>query len=321
MRSQTQDQGNANVKRQIFNGLLGLALIFLSGCSLLLTPDQSRDALELKYLTPESDMTTISGTQLHVRDTGPDDAPVIILLHGIGSHLQTWDGWVDTLETEFRTVRFDLPGAGLSPPDSSGDYTDARALVLILSLMDELEIERASLIGNSLGGRVAWKFAAAHPNRTEKLVLVAPDGFASPQFQYDQKADIPFILTLVRFALPKWLIKRTLSAAFSDQSKLNAETLQRYFDLLHAPGVRRALIDRMRQTVLTPPVPILSELEPPVLLIWGEDDRIIPVETATEFLQAISDSKLITLTGVGHLPQEEAPETSIEPVLAFLRTP
>ena len=309
-----------NLKRLIFNGLICLAAIFLSGCSIVLTPDKSRDVLEQKYLNADSALLTIAGTPLHVRDTGPDAAPTVILLHGVGSHLQTWDGWARELEVEYRTVRFDLPGAGLSPPDETGDYTDARAATLINALMDTLEIESATLIGNSLGGRIAWTFAVRHPNRADRLVLVSPDGFASPGFEYDTPPDVPFLMGVMRYALPKWILRRTLATAYSDPAKLKSETVQRYFDLLHAPGVRGALIDRMRQTVLRAPEPLLAQISAPVLLLWGEDDAIIPVIHAEDYQAALQDVTVITIPGIGHLPQEEAPSMSVQPVLTFLRT-
>jgi pimeloyl-ACP methyl ester carboxylesterase len=104
-----------------------------------------------------------------------------------------------------------LPGNGLSPPDATGDYTDARALVLINALMDKLEVDTASLIGNSLGGRIAWTYAATHQDRVDKLVLVSPDGFASPGFDYDIPPKVPAIMGAMNYALPKWLLKSALS--------------------------------------------------------------------------------------------------------------
>ena len=85
-------------------------------------------------------MTTVAGTQLHVRDDGPKDAPAIILLHGFGSSLHTWEAWAQALKGTTASIRLDLPGSGLSPPDPTGDYTDARAIALILVLMDQLGI-------------------------------------------------------------------------------------------------------------------------------------------------------------------------------------
>ena len=129
-----------------------ISLILLVGLAFWLwTPDRSRAELEARYLNSPSDLVDLGGFRLHVRDTGPKNAPTLILLHGFGSSLQTWDGWAGPLERDCRVVRLDLPGAGLSDPDPTGDYTDARTHALILKLMDRLSIQKAVFIGNSLG--------------------------------------------------------------------------------------------------------------------------------------------------------------------------
>jgi pimeloyl-ACP methyl ester carboxylesterase len=114
------------------------------------------------------------GHALRVRDTGPKSAPVLIFMHGFGSSLETWEPWARLLSDKYRVVRFDFPGSGLSEPDRTGDYSDARSLQLVKALMQQLGIERAVLIGNSMGGRIAWKFAAAYPTIVSKLILISP---------------------------------------------------------------------------------------------------------------------------------------------------
>jgi pimeloyl-ACP methyl ester carboxylesterase len=97
---------------------------------------------------------------LHVRDDGPKNAPAVILLHGFGSSLHTFEPWAEALKADHRVVRLDLPGSGLSPPDTTGDYTDTRSVILILILMDQLGIDKAAVVGNSIGGRIAWRAPA-----------------------------------------------------------------------------------------------------------------------------------------------------------------
>ena len=306
------------MNRLLSLGLITLAAFLLSGCSAFYTPDKSRAELEAKYLNHPSDLVEVAETLLHVRDEGPKDAQTVILLHGVGSHLQTWDEWASALEQDFRIIRFDLPGAGLSPPAATDDYTDTRAVAIITALLDERGIERTALIGNSLGGRIAWTFAARYPERTDKLVLVSPDGFASPGFEYETQPRVPFALRLIEYSLPQWLLRRNLALAFSDTSKMSRARVQRYHDLIRAPGVRRALLDRMRQTVLQPPEPLLASITAPVLLVWGEDDRIIPFDNSTDYEAALRDVTVLPLPGIGHLPQEEAPTETVRPVIEFL---
>ncbi len=294
-----------------------LALIGATACAW--TPDIPRDALSEKYLKQPTNLVTVNGAILHVRDTGPREAKPVILIHGFGSSLHTWENWASALEREYRVIRFDMPGAGLSPADPEGDYTDPRVISLLTALMDQSGIRRATLIGNSIGGRIAWTMAAAQPERVEKLVLIAPDGFASPAFEYGAATKAPAIMHASKYFLPRWALRPNLAVAYADPEKLSDETVERYHELLLAPGNRAALIDRMEQTVLTDPIPRLRTISAPVLLLWGQDDAMIPVANAQDYLDALPDARLVTLPAIGHLPMEEAPDVSLSPVLEFLR--
>ena len=284
----------------------------------LWTPDKDRVALQRDYLASPDDLVSVGGTVLHVRDTGPRNAPAVILIHGFGASLHTWEPWALKLAARHRVIRFDLPGSGLSLPDPTGDYSDPRSLRLVLALMDELGVPHASFVGNSIGGRLAWRFAAAHPERVDKLVLVSPDGFASPGFEYGRKPKVPAVLGLMRYALPRALLRKNLEPAYAEPARLTEATLTRYHDLLLAPGVRGALIARMEQTVLVDPLPLLRRIRAPTLLLWGRQDRLIPFANAADYLRALPNARLVPLDDAGHVPQEEVPDVSLQPVQAFL---
>lgn len=289
-----------------------------AGAFWLWTPDRPRAELEARYLRAPDDLMEVAGLRLHVRVDGPRDAPSVIFLHGFGSSLHTWEAWAQALRDDHRVVRFDLPGSGLSTADPAGDYTDTRALEVLAALMDRLGIARASLVGNSIGGRIAWTFAALRPERVAKLVLVSPDGFASAGFEYGEAPRIPAAMKLLRFALPKALMRLYLAPAYGDPSALSAEDVNRYHDMMLAPGVRDSMIARLEQTVLVPPEPLLRRIQAPVLLVWGEKDAMIPVANADDYLRELPDAALAVLPGLGHVPHEEAPALSLPPVRAFL---
>lgn len=300
------------------------ALAALTALSLWLwTPDLPRTQLEQRYLAAASDMVEVGVWRLHVRDSGTPSAhpaaPPVLMLHGFGSSLHTWDAWAEELAPRHRVIRVDLPGSGLSLPDPADNYSDARALELLVTLLDQLGVERASVIGHSMGGRIAWTFAAHHPARMHKLVLVAPDGFASPRFDYGQAVDVPAALTLMRYVLPRSVLKMNLKAAYARPETLSEEQLSRYHDLIRAPGAREAMLARLRQTVLVPPQPLLRQIQAPTLLLWGELDGMIPIANAADYLQAIPGSRLARLTDVGHVPQEEAAESTLLLLQEFLR--
>ena len=297
-------------------GIVIAALVV--GCYLLWTPDRKVADLEAKYLKAKSDYVDVAGMRLHVRDTGNKQASAIVLLHGFGASLHTWEAWAVDLTRDYRVVRFDLPGFGLTGADPTGDYTDARSIAVITALMDKLGIARATLIGNSMGGRMAWTFAALHPTKVDKLVLISPDGFASPGMAYGKKVEVPAMMKLMRYALPKAMLRPTLAAAYTDPSTLTDELLNRYYNLMLAPGVRDAVLARMAQVVLQDPVPLLRRITAPTLLLWGEKDAMIPVTNAEDYRKTLPNSTLVKLSNLGHLPFEEAPAQSLEPVRAFL---
>ena len=297
----------------------GVLLAALIGVGIwLYAPDKPRAALESKYAAAPGSFLDVAGLRLHVRDSGPREAPAVILLHGFAASLHTWEGWAQVLAAGHRVIRIDLPGFGLTGRDPTGEYTDARNVTVLVALMDALGLQRASVVGNSMGGRIAWIFAALRPERVDRLVLVSPDGFASPGRAYGVAPKVPLMLRVLPFVLPDALLRRMLAAAYGDPAALTDETVARYRDMLLAPGVRRAILARTGQSVLTDPVPLLRRIQAPTLLVWGEKDAMIPVTNAADYQRAIPGSTLVAFPELGHVPQEEAPSRSLEPVMAFL---
>ncbi len=284
----------------------------------LYTPDRSTAWLHARYVKPDDHFIEVLGTRLRVRISGPADARAVILLHGFGSSLETWEPWATALDRQYRVIWFDLPGFGLSGPDPSGDYTDRRTVLILAALMDRLGIKKADLIGNSLGGKIAWNFAAAYGERVDRLVLISPDGFASLGFEYGVKPKLPFIMRLLPYTLPRFMLRMNLAIAYADPKKLSDATLTRYRDMMLAPGVRRAILRRTQQVFLEPPAAKLARISAPTLILWGEQDRMIPFGNSADYMREIREAKRVALPGLGHLPFEEDPAASLPPVQAFL---
>ncbi len=120
----------------IFAWLAGFIVLGIIAMAVwLYEPDKPRAALEEIYA---GEYRVIDGIRLRLRDTGPSDAQAIVMLHGFGASLDTWEDWAKALSTRYRVVRFDLPGFGLTGPDPTGDYTDARTMKILGDLMDQL---------------------------------------------------------------------------------------------------------------------------------------------------------------------------------------
>lgn len=297
-------------------------VIALAGLSLwLYTPDLPREVIEARYHVASDDYREVMGLRIRLRDSGGANLPVVILLHGFGSSLETWDDWSRSLAHDFRVIRLDLPGFGLTGPDPTGDYSDARSLRILLAFMDGLGVQKASLVGNSLGGKLAWMFAAEHPERVDKLVLISPAGFSSPGQDYGKKPEIPAMIKVLPYVLPAYFVKMSLAPAFGDPARFSTALIARYRDFMRAPGVRSAMIARMEQDVLSDPAPWLQRLHMPVLLLWGSNDGMIPAGNSADYERLIPQAKFVELPGTGHVPQEEAPEASLRPLRAFLLGP
>ena len=295
-----------------------LAFVLLV-CWSLWSPDLDRADLERQYARAGSQFVQTPGLRTHVQIEGPAHAPVVLLLHGFGSSLQTWDAWGQGLANEYRMVRLDIAGFGLTGPAEPGDYSDEADVQRLLAVVDQLGLPSMTVVGHSMGGRLAWHFAAAHPQRVDKLVLIAPDGFPDPQAKSDRTYDVPAWMGVARYALPRWMIKKGVASAYADPSRLDDDTARRYQDMLLAPGVRQAVLARMAQTRNRDPLPWLQRLTMPTLLLWGAQDGMIPAENSMDYQRAMPHAQRVVMPDVGHLPHEEQPQRSLQAVRDFLQ--
>ena len=282
------------------------------------TPDLSREALLQSYSRAGTYPVKVGEQSVFVHDSGPKEAPSLVLLHGFGASLQTWDAWAGELEKDKRVLRFDVPGFGLSGPAANNDYSDAAEVTRLLALLDQLGLQQVALGGHSMGGRIAWNFAVAHPERVSHLILVSPDGFPDPNSASENTYKVSPLLGLMHYSLPAWALKMGVAPAYGDESLLTPQVLRRYHDMMRAPGVRAAAMERMRQSRNIDPVPLLQSLKMPVLLVWGEKDAFIPISNAQDYLKVIPQATLVSIPNAGHVVHEEAPMASVQAVQAFL---
>ena len=282
------------------------------------TPDVPREALLQSYSRAGTYPIKVEEQSVFVQDSGPKEAPTLVLLHGFGASLQTWDPWAAELEKEGRVLRMDVAGFGLSGPAANNDYSDAADVSRLLALLDQLGLQQVALGGHSMGGRIAWHFAVAHPERISQLILVSPDGFPDPNATTDKTYKVSPLLGLMQYSLPAWALRMGVAPAYGDERLLTPAIMRRYQDMMRAPGVRAAVIERMRQSRNIDPVPLLQTLKMPVLLVWGEKDAFIPISNAQDYLKAIPQATLVSVPFAGHVVQEEAPMVSVQAVKKFL---
>ena len=284
----------------------------------LWTPDLERAELEKRYVASKPQIIEVDGLQVHYKATGPEGAPALLLLHGFGSSLQAWDDWSVKLEQKYRVIRLDLPGFGLTGASTTNDYSEEKDLATLTHFADKLGLEKFSVMGHSMGGKMAWSLAASQPERVQALVLMAPDGFPETKDIGTKPYEVPAVMGLIKYVFPKYLVRKSIEPAFSDADALNDALVNRYFDMLRAPGVRGAILNRSNQTIYTDPVPRLKAIKAPTLLIWGEQDQMIPSTNAKSYANVLSNSTTVIVPKLGHLLQEEQPDKGLTAVMQFL---
>ena len=300
------------------HALLIGAFVLAAGLYGLWTPDLDRAELLHRYGAASQRVLEVDGLRVNYQDAGPTNAPALLLLHGFGSSQQTWDTWAPQFALNFRVIRLDLPGFGLTGESPSKNYSEDQDLATLIGFVNKLNVSSFSIVGHSLGGKMAWGLAAAQPERVKALVLMAPDGFA-PEAQWGTKPyEVPAIMGLMKYCLPEYFVRRFVEAAFSDPQGLTEQMLNRYHDMLRAPGVRAAILDRADQTMYSNPIPRLKKITAPTLLIWGENDHMIPSNNAASYASVLRQSSTVVLPKLGHVIQEEQPEVGLAQVEAFL---
>ncbi len=270
-----------------------------------------------KYTDATSSFVKIDGLSFHVRDEGK--GPTIVLLHGILASLQTWDGWLPTLSKKYRVVRIDLPGHGLTGPDPKGEYSIERMTRLIEMLFNKLEIKKAHLVGNSLGGWIAWEFAVRYPQHIEKLVLIDPAGFSTDDVPWVVSfARIPLLPYIVAGNAPRFFVRYMVESVYGNPDLITEDSVTRYHDLFLREGNGESFFDLVRSPV-TNNSASLKTLKMPVLILWGEKDGWISSQYARSFHTSIPQSLLKTFPLLGHVPMEESPDETLKPTLSFLK--
>lgn len=291
-----------------------VALILIGKYSF--SPDRTKEELSAKYITTASSFMEIDGVEVHYRDEG--EGFPIVLIHGTGASLHTWDAWVNRLKNTHRVIRLDLPAYGLTGADLQQRYASSDYVTLIHKLLEELGVKEFYMGGNSLGGLVSWLYTTTYPKEVKKLFLLNASGFpfdTTPAVI--QLAKTPVLNLFLKYFTPQFFIEKNLKEVYFDDSKITAETIERYHDLTCYEGNRQAFIDRAK-IEREDYTERLSLIEQPTLVLWGEEDAWIPVSDAAKFAEKIPHAEIIIMPKTGHVPMEERPEESLNLVLTFL---
>lgn len=300
-------------KLKIFIATLGALIVILSLYSF--QPDISVDELKLTYAKSPSQFLKLNGMDVHYRIEG--EGQPLVLIHGTASSLHTWDDWTDILKDNFKVIRLDMPGFGLTGPHPERKYALTDYSDLLNQFLKNLEIDSLYLAGNSLGGSIAWQYSLDYPEQVKKLILIDAAGFPKEQIpKIFTLAQDPFWAPVLRWVTPKFLIADNLREVYHDDAKVNKALITRYHKMSLRAGNRDAFIDRAKLT-FADQTDQLQMIRCPTLIQWGKYDNWIPLEDGEAFNRLIPKSQLI-IYEAGHVPMEEIPEQTALDAYNFL---
>ena len=306
-------------------GVIGLLVVLLVASSLLISPDLTKEQLITKYKDEKSFLYFLpSGAEAHIRENGDRNKPALLMLHGSNASLHTWDKMIGELQDDFRIISIDLPGHGLTGITPQDDYSIMGMARFTREVVEAFELEDVTLVGNSMGGEVALRYALMFPREVKALVLISSAGIEPDENESSVGA---FALAgtdlgraMMRYFTPKFLVENTLRDVVADPDNvITDEMATRYWDLLRMAGSRDATIKRFSERESEPSIePILRAINPPTLLIWGSQDRLVKPKYGIKMNTQIVGSLLKLYPQAGHLAHEEIPEKTAADLREFL---
>lgn len=307
--------------------LFALPVVALAALWFLIrTPDTDPEEMLAKYANAASRFAEDeTGLKVHYRDQGNPDGVPIVLIHGTAASLHTWAPLVRRLGDQYRVITYTQPGHGLTGPHPRDDYAFAGMAEALDLVTEKLGLDRFVLGGNSMGGWVAWRYALANPEKVEALILL--DAAGAPLRDGEEKPpgnlafrllDNPVGRFVLSAILPRALVEKSALQTVSVKSVMDAETVDRYWELARYPGNRRAA--RLRADVDREPEKFkeIGAVAAPTLIIWGAEGQLIYASAAKTFEESMANAEAVIYDGVGHLPMEEAPDRTAEDIDAFL---
>jgi len=300
----------------IFLGIL--TLIIFGYTWLNYASDKSFEELKTKWAYDNSQFLEMDGMPVHYRINGEGEP--LVLIHGTGASLHTWEKWTKILEKDYKIISLDMPAFGLTGPNPKGVYTLEYYAKFLDSFLKKIEVDTFSIAGNSLGGGIAWKYASLFPKKVKSMILVDPMG-------YPRKGELPFALRLaankyasqyLKVVTPKSLFYKSMNEVYHNDDLVTDELVNRYYEMYLREGNRQAFVDRAREKE-TIDTSIIASIKTPTLILWGEKDIWISPEDAPKFQRDIEGSELIIYPNAGHVPMEEIPELSAHDAGVFLK--
>ena len=259
------------------------------------------------------------------REPGPD-VDTFVLIHGYAASRFSWRSWVPRLADMGHVVSIDMKGFGAAPKPDDGYYAPSDQAALVHRVIERDALQNLTLCGHSLGGGVALLTAlrlqdsGSHLSR--RLVIVAGAAYEQRLPPFVRLAKWPRLsASFFRILGPDFVVRHVLRTIVHDRAGVTEEQVRGYADPLRSKQAVRALLDSARQIVpldLADVTARFGEIAVPALLLWGRNDRVVPLAIGERLAAALPDARLHVLEKCGHLPVEERPEEAWAVVEAFL---
>jgi pimeloyl-ACP methyl ester carboxylesterase len=268
----------------------------------------------------------INNVDLHIKIRGQGD-PVFVLLHGFGASLYSWHSLMEDFGQLGTVIAYDRVAFGLTERpmewQDQNPYSPQAAVDTLLGLLDHFEVEKAILVGNSAGGTISMQFYLQYPERVETLILVAPAVYGGggtpswirPILRTPQMQKLgPLVVRQIQRRGPQ-----LIELAWHDPSKIGASTIELYTKPLMVENWDKALWFFTTASQPSGLAERLSEFNLPVLVISGDDDRIVPTDSSVRLAGELPEARLVIIEQAGHVPHEETPKTFIQAVEEFIK--
>lgn len=313
-------------------GAIGLIVILalLIGPLLYPVPKLTGTLPEHELADSDSRFMDVKGISVHFKEMGQGE-PVFVLLHGFGASTYSWREVLEPLSKEGRVIAYDRPSFGLTSRPMPGDWTRTNPysvqgnVELLDGLMNQLGVEKIILVGNSAGGGVAAAYAIAYPERVQGLVLVDPAIGNGHEGRFPSWI-LPIMATPQMRHLGPLLVRsiagdsgdETIKLAWHNPTLINQQVYDGYRKPLQANNWDKALYEFTIASNPTEDLSRLTEIKIPVLVVSGDDDRIVPTDSSIHLSNEIPGAKLVIFNNCGHVPQEECPNQFMDALKGFL---
>lgn len=297
--------------------LLAVVIVYVAWV-LIAFRDIPISELEARYGGDNLQRYEVDGVSIAYKVEG--QGPVVVLIHSHYWTMRFWQPWVDELKKNYTVIRYDLTSHGLTGPDPTEDYSRKRASQLLEGLLDHIGVDKVSLVGSSTGGAIAFYYAATRPEQVRDLVMINTPGMPRLSNKYMERG-LPAWGGYAFYLMPQEIFRAFLKTPIVDKSLITDEVLTEFHEMFRGSGNRMAEFHRMRGWERADPAPLLKNITVPTLIVWGEENPQLPVESVALFEERLINAsrvEKIIYPNVGHIVPFEIPEQSVADVEKFL---